>query len=144
MKGKSKTCSFGATLPQMAVPETMKSTSPSWSCCTTSRSWPSVPLGKTRMVTAPPVASSASRRNVSPKTWSAVVPDAIECDRRRTSAPRSVRDRHPAAERRGAEAGQKRAPSDWHGRMIKAYGSRRSMRLEVLRVAVRVIAPSRC
>ena len=97
MNGKSKTCSFGATLPQIAVPDTMKSTRPSCSCWTTSRSWPSVLLGKMRTVTAPPVAASASSRNVSPKTCSAVVPDAIECDSRSTSGPRSARDRQPAA-----------------------------------------------
>ena len=75
----------------------MKSTSPSWSCCTTSRSWPSVPLGKTRTVTAPLVAASASSLKVSPKTCSDVVPAAIECDRRRTRRPPSVRERQPAA-----------------------------------------------
>ena len=129
MNGKSKTCSFGATLPQMAVPETMKSTRPSWSCCTTSRSWPSVPLGNTRIVTAPPVASSASSRNVLPKTWSAVVPAAIECDSRSTSGPRSVRDRHPAERRRGAEAGQECAPAHRGLHDVNCSGDRGSVRL---------------
>ena len=75
----------------------MKSTSPSWSCWTTSRSCPSVPLGNTRIVTAPPVAASARVRKVSPKVWSEVTPGAMECESRSTRGPRTVRNRQPAA-----------------------------------------------
>ena len=112
--GSRSTCSLGATLPQMAVPDTMKSTRPSWSCWTTSRSCPSVPLGKSRTVTAPPVIASAScgtgrQRRAAP---SSLPPSSA------TAGARGAAIRPGAAgggQRRRAHPGEKLATSDSRG-----------------------------
>src|SRR4051812_21677023 len=129
--GKSNSCSFGATLPQMAVPETMKSTSPSCSCWTTSRSWPSVPLGNRRTFTAPPLIASTACPKRSPNTCSAVLPAVIECDRRKMSAPRSPRPRHAGATAAAPTAAMnRRRPGLWRDvRTLRPRGSRLGARI---------------
>ncbi len=83
--------------PRSPMPETMKSIRPSWTCWTVSRSWPSVPLAKTRTITAPLVVRSTISLKVWPSTCSDVGPAVIECDRRRMRRPPSRRERQPAA-----------------------------------------------